>query len=310
MRDYTYCAYHLTVDSEIPFPQLPPSAGRPEVVIRRASLKPPMSADEAHRQGVRTNPMEANLFVPEYGAVSIRAGTEILVDPLASASEQAIHILVLEYAMAVLLHQRGLVVLHASAVHDGRSASVFVGDHGWGKSTMAAALHERGLHVAADDISAIEVSDSHPPRLWPAFPQLKLWPESLVSLAKDPLSLPSVLPDMDKRLHRVDGDHFREPLPVGRIYVLGRAETRMMERLDPQQAFANLLRHQYSTLAELIKHCGQSADNVSRIARLVEEVPVFRLVRPPSLERIGDLAEWVKGHIEDSIRASCGNTPP
>jgi hypothetical protein len=298
MKLCAYHLYHLNVASEIPFPELPPAHGSIDVVIQMRCLNAPASADEARRQGIRTNATQVNLFFAGFGALSVRGGTRIVVDPLPAASEQAIHVLVLDFAMAVLLQQRGLVVLHGSAVHDGRSAEVFVGDQGWGKSTMAAALRECGFGVATDDIAAIEVAGSHPPLLWPSFPQLKLWPDSLRSLAQDPSSLPLAWPGFDKRIQALKDTFRRKPVPVSRVYVLGQAKAPSTERLEPQQAFAHLLRHQYLIVPDLLKLTGQSAHGLSAIARLIEQVPVFRLLRPASLATICETANWVKRHIQ------------
>ena len=43
--------------------------------------------------------------------------------------------------IAILLHQRGYVILHASCVNLGSAAVAFLGDSTAGKSFMAAALH-------------------------------------------------------------------------------------------------------------------------------------------------------------------------
>jgi hypothetical protein len=54
--------------------------------------------------------------------------------------------------------QRENMILHASAVRapDGRGIA-FVGDSGWGKSSLAAALHNRGFDLVADDCLMLTV---------------------------------------------------------------------------------------------------------------------------------------------------------
>jgi hypothetical protein len=98
----------------------------------------------------------------------------MIVEPLPHVDEHVLRLYLLGPALGVLLQQRGLLVLHASAVAIGERVVAFVGESGWGKSTTAAALERRGHTVVADDVCALHLRGSEDPLVFPAIPRLKL----------------------------------------------------------------------------------------------------------------------------------------
>ena len=66
-----------------------------------------------------------------------------------------IRLYLLGSAMGVLLHQRGLLPLHANAVEIDGKAFAFMGASGSGKSTLAAWFHDHGYRIIADDVCAV-----------------------------------------------------------------------------------------------------------------------------------------------------------
>ena len=71
----------------------------------------------------------------------MRGGQEVIVEPSPDADERAVRLCLLGPIVALIPHQRGRLILHASAVAVGGDAIAFLGGQGWGKSTIAAALH-------------------------------------------------------------------------------------------------------------------------------------------------------------------------
>ena len=150
----TYAAYGLTVQSTIPFPELPlqPADGAPDVEIEEGTLGRPWLGGRADRY------VEAvaggTLVMYRNGVqVLIRDGRSMTVDA-ADEEDAWVRQCVLGPAFALLLQQRGGVVLHGSAVRVGDLAVVFVGVKGEGKSTTAATLVQRGHDLLTDDVAA------------------------------------------------------------------------------------------------------------------------------------------------------------
>ena len=93
--------------------------------------------------------------------------------------ERNVRLFLLGSAFGVLLHQRGLLPLHANAIEiDGRAVA-FMGPSGAGKSTLAAWFHDRAFRVIADNVCAISRNSEGRRQAAPGLPRLRLWAEAL-----------------------------------------------------------------------------------------------------------------------------------
>ena len=229
----------------------------------------------------------------EAGTFYVRGGLEISVEPAPDADEDLLRLFVLGPALALLLYQRGLLVLHASAVSVAGYGAAFLGYPGQGKSTTAAALYARGHNLVADDAVAVQLDPDHGgrPILWPGFPQVKLWPEASASLGVPPAELHSLHRTYVKQALRLNRNFSVDPLPLGRLYVLAEGEVRGVERLPPQEAVIELVRHSFATRLLSSRPGGA---HFSRCAALAKSMPVHRLSRPRDLEELSLLAALVE----------------
>ena len=123
-RLQTVCNYHaygLTIRSAIPLPELRVTESRSpsecvDATIACRQLN--WFTQEMDQQAAcfRFTPNEAYLHWPQVGTFLVRNGNEIVVDPVQSAEDRLVRLPLLGTALAILLHQRGGLVLHASAV--------------------------------------------------------------------------------------------------------------------------------------------------------------------------------------------------
>src|SRR3954447_15177733 len=150
---FLYVAYGLGIRATMPLPELVEGEAKTEVSIRFGCVYP-MLPEIAEKDWCRysLSSSEDYLFWQGIGAFLVRGGCEIVVDPYPGVDERVLRLLVLGPVLAVLLHQRGRLLLHASAVAVDNEAVLFLGSAGWGKSTMAATLHARGHSLVTDDI--------------------------------------------------------------------------------------------------------------------------------------------------------------
>jgi len=240
--------------------------------------------------GVRATAGEANLACPGVGRFLVRAGREIVVEPSAKATEEALRAFLLGPVLAVALHQRGRLVLHASAVALDGGAVAFLGGSGWGKSTLAGALYRRGHRLIADDVLAVsDAADG--PCAWPGIPQLKLWPDTAAALGDAVEPLPRLEPRRDKRVRAARERFAAGPLPLRRIYVLARGSRHAIAPLHPQQALVEILRHSYA--ARLLR-AGGAATHFAQCARVAGVVPLARLEARQSLPELPALAQFIE----------------
>ena len=239
---------------------------------------------------------EVQLAWRDVGLFAIRAGREIVVDPAPSVSHRVLRRYLLGPVLAVLLHQRGLLVLHASGMELDGGAVAFLGASGWGKSTVAAALHRRVHLLISDDVVAIDMTGC--PEVLPGISQLKLWPDALASLGEDATVLPRVHPQIEKRVRAVERPPLIGPIPLERVYVLADAPALAIEPLSPREALVELLRHSYGarTLQAI-----RTAEHFQQCARVAADVPVSCLRFPRSFALLDQVARLVE---ED-----CGHAP-
>jgi hypothetical protein len=294
---YSYVVNGLAIRSDLLLPELVSHAAgiRADVVIRLGNVdhSPPQ---QPNSEGyVHLTLEDAYFFWEAAGAFLVRAGREIVVEPASGVEQRVVRTYILGSAMGVLLHQRGLLALHASAIAVSGRAVAFIGESGWGKSTMAAAMHARGHAIVADDIVAVSAESGGAPAAFPAFPRLKLYPETAASLGYDRGSLTVFDPEDERREYRVVGGFPQVPLPLYRIYVLAEGEGQEVETLHPQEGFMELIRHSYA-LGRL-QAAGATAAHFHQCAQIAGMVPIYRLKRQRSLSALSDVARLVEEHV-------------
>lgn len=289
-------AYGLSIESTISLPELVESLAIPDVFVRTAPLAfTPPTLDDSGRC-LLTQPDEVWLHQHGVGTFLIRHGREIIFDPAPQAPEVLLRAFVLGPALGALLHQRGLLVLHASGVVCNRGAIAFVGDPGAGKSTMAAALYRQGYPLIADDIVAIETRQDRA-MTFAAFPSLKLWPDTISALGDSLDGLPYVNPWLSKRTQRAPVCFPHGALHLAAVYVIAEGGATSIEDLGPQAALVALIRHTYT--ARLLSPQDASSHLV-QCSHLAASVPVRRLTTRRSLASLSDVAAVVARHAQES----------
>src|SRR5690348_3849734 len=176
-RLFSYTAYGLGIHSFMPLPELIPEENEADVVFQLGNVSEPNphTIDEMHKFKAGSN--KAYYSMEGAGSFVAQEGQAVIFDPAIDADEHVVRLCLLGPALALILHQRQHLVLHASAVACNDAAILFLGGHGWGKSTLAAALHFRGYNLLTDDITPIKM-DCDLPKVLPGFPQCKLWPDA------------------------------------------------------------------------------------------------------------------------------------
>jgi hypothetical protein len=100
-----------------------------------------------------------------------------------------------------------------------------------------------------------------------------------------------------KHLFHLSRGERRELLPIKRIYLLEYGGEITQERIQPMPAVAALSAHSFVkhwrmdqvALAAHLRDCGQVA----------RAVPLYRLLRPRSLDALPDLVRWVSKELND-----------
>lgn len=304
---HTYTAYGLCVESELPIPEfLPDADGVAEISIRFGSIVAPALQATPSFCRCHITSHDAYLEWETGGMFLVRQGKEIIIDPIPGADEDILRTFLLGAAFGMLLHQRGEhpgqrsdhAILHASAVAMAGGAIVFIGDSGAGKSTTAALLQSHGYRLLSDDVTVLDLRHPQQVQVTPSFPQLRLWPESLESLGKQPSHFPVLNPLVDKRLYRSPEGFAKTPQSLLGIYVLDLGDTNSIAPLRGQNALSELMHNWYGArFGEAMFSQISTADHLKTFAELVNRVPVYELVRKDSLEEIHAIVPLLEAHV-------------
>lgn len=303
---YRYSLFGLSVESAIPLPDLAEveGAGPTDVSIVWGQLAAPAPATA----GFHVDGDAFVLSVPEVASYRVEGGTRITVDAMPGVPERNVRLYLLGSAFGALIHQRGLLPLHANAVEiDGR-AIAFTGTSGEGKSTLAAWFHDQGFPVIADDVCVIGF-DGGQPSVLPGLPRLRLWEDALEASGRQSIDHErSYAGDdqwnkFDVQLDRTVGSATRTPLAA--IFRLGRGEELRVTRLtgiDAAEAvFANTYR------GALVYALDRHMAHWSEVVRLVRSVHVYDLERRWSAADFEagcrDILEAAQARLADSVSA-------
>jgi hypothetical protein len=287
---YFYRAYNLTISSEQQFVELPKvlASQSPHVLIRLGVLQDDNLALSNRGDYFRG-------LVEGVASFEVRFGTEILVEPCPNVEDGRLRPLILGPLMSILLRQRGLLVLHASCVVLQGKAVAFMGDSGWGKSTLAELFYSQGKRLITDDVMAIEI-EAAPPSVVPSYPQIKLMPDAALSLGHVSNSIPALHSHSIKLARSVDQDFEQTPVPLHCIYVLDTGSQHQISPISLQDAFQELVRH--SRAVGLLNATDFRSAHLHQCARLLNQVPLLRLQRKMSLDLLPELVDLIGKDIE------------
>ena len=250
-----------------------------------------------HRMGpwyVLRRPGLARFWIGEEAIVAVPdpgAGDPPTADALAE-----IEIVFLGPVMGLWLERRGVAVLHAAAVALPGGAVLFLGTNRGGKSSLAAAMMDRGATLLADDVVAVE-SRAEAFLARPSYPQMRFWPAAARHLVDDVEALERVHPRLTKRRLGVGPGgigHFQETaVPVQAVVLPARrpGAALRVEELAPAEGLMTLLRQSF--LPRLVEACGWQARRLDRLGALVEGVGVARLHYPSGYEHLPEVADAV-----------------
>ena len=282
---YFYVAYQLGIHSAIVFPELAALPDAPkDISIRIRRI------DSSERQ----TPRNCNFAVGEVegvGSYVFRSGNEIIVEPAPGVEESILRTTLLGPAMAVLLRQRGFAVLHASGVVSNGCAIAFLGQPGWGKSTLAEVFYARGYGVITDDVLAVRIDESYV-QVVPGYPSIKLFPDTSAFLGCEASATHRVHSQTEKRAHCVALGFPQGPLPLQRMYVLAGGERNEIEPLQPREVFLELVRN--ARAVNFLRDRDSLNAHLQQCVRLAKEVPTSRLRRRRVLSDIPDLVELIQ----------------
>jgi hypothetical protein len=222
------------------------------------------------------------LTIPGVAHFLIERGCEIVIEPIEGVTAAAIRLFLLGSAMGALLHQRGVIPLHGSAIATPGGAIIFTAPRGSGKSTLAAAFAQRGYPLLADDVCALTVTDAG---IWlqPAYPRVNLLPDALATLGLTPADAGReeilMKPFSNKYCVPV-GSFDQAPRPLKTIYRLTPTESArvQLQRLYGFSRIGELMSNTYRV--HFLRELGEEERHFSQLQQIARQVDVVRVDRP------------------------------
>lgn len=212
---------------------------------------------------------------------------------LAAGSLSGLKLLLTGVVAALWAEVKGWPTLHGAAVQIGPQAVVFLAPSRVGKSSFAGAWVRAGHHLITDDQVVVQVlSGVMGVALGP--PQLKVSALLARFLGVEYEDLPLLHPNLRKRQfpqHRENSAGVVHPIAA--VFVLRRSAgdtgDPTAEKLRDANSFLPLLRNGYSP--QTVEALGLHTARLTILAKLAQDVPVWRLTYPSGYARLGGVKQ-------------------
>lgn len=289
---HLYRAFGLTLRSDLALPELvaAPDDLPADVTVNRVGALTPVPDMPRLTPQVAVDAHTFRFAAPEAAVFEARDGDRVEVCPTTPSDPAAVRAHLLGSVMGALLHQRGLLPLHASVVAIGDRAVAFTGKSGAGKSTFALDLQQRGHSIIGDDLCAIRL-DGGRPVTSTGVTRLKLWAPSLRAAGHDTEGLEPIAARHDKYHWPASGAVKDVTLPLAAIVTLAWADKVSMARLSGADAVGALVSNTFRGV--LVEPMGIAAAHLLRCAAVARAVPVMRLSRPRDLAELATTIDAV-----------------
>ena len=287
--DTGYLAHGLPILSGLALPELPirDRVSPPQVRIRTGSVAPELAGRTGRGALFETGRNSFLLRLDGIARYLVTDGDQIVIDPAPKTDPDSVRVFLLGSIFGALLHQRGLLPLHASAIQTARGAVLFAGASGMGKSTLAGAFYRRGYRVVSDEICALDGD-----RMWPAIPWLTLWPDAVEELGLWSDAVRQVRPNIKKFHVPIEPSIDHSPLPVRAIYILSKTNgpdfaVSRLRGIDKLQTLIDYTFHRQFIDRE------SATGYMRRVTAAAGLIAISRLIRSPSrsLRETADLLE-------------------
>lgn len=293
---HCYQIYGFTIQSELPLPQLLASTAPVDVVVRFGAV--PKCLENPIDEGPAWQASQNEFLLTVMGVASywIRQGKEIWIERDSAADDADVRTFLLGSTLGVLLHQRQIWALHASAIRTKQGAVLFTGRSGAGKSTLLRGMLNRGYTMVADDVSGIVVDDHGSPQVLSAFPHMRLWADTAKQFELSTEDVPRVRKSLEKFLFPVN-NFSANPIALHAVYLLVPHNKPEFELTPIENVgkFACLLKNTYRR--QFVQGLGWGAGHFQLITRALQPIRVVGIRRPQQ----GFLLDELIAHIEADL---------
>lgn len=291
----------LSVASDIALPGLiaGKAAANADVTIRSGAVPQRLEAATGSGPTWQVAGGRFLLRIPGIARFLLEDGRSILFAPESGDGLADVPIFLIGTVFGILLHQREQIVLHASAVRVNGKSVLFCGSAGAGKSTLAAALAQRGYPLITDDVCTVSIEPGLPPQVHSDGRQLKLWAQAIERLELAPARGERVRAKLEK-FYVTPSEVFTDPLPLGAVYMLREARPPHAPGVEqPNVVDAALLLRRNAYRPRLISQLNQRAGYFRAAAAIANAAGVYYLTRALDFGQMPDVIGALERHWRD-----------
>ena len=234
-------------------------------------------------------------------------GRRIACRELNDASQESFQTYLAGQVLSFALLRQGVEPLHSTTVVIKGEAVAFLGDCGYGKSSLGAAFLQTGHRVLTDDLLVVKETRqgfvAHP-----GPPRIKLFPEIAKSLFGQQFKATAMNHLTPKLIIPLDSHQsYRTSALLKAVYVLtppkaaSRNDRITLSALSVRQAFVALLENTFNTV---VVEPDRLKCQFILAARLAARVPVKSLSYPRTLGRLPAVREAVRSDLNNGIPIS------
>jgi len=297
---YYYTAYGLDVHSDIKLPELCRVSGvngKPDITITHGDVSTvPESVQSEWIRRVEASPNQCRVSYDSYGTFLVEDGNKILFDSEsddAMAKRETRHLLETQI-LALLLHQRGRLVLHGSAVSVNGNTAIFIGPSGVGKSTIAAAVHEKGYEVLEDDVISIRF-DGGVPIIDSGIPVLRLPTDTVDDLELDSSNLQD--DKLSKNKNFLQFNISPKEHELDRCYTVTTGDDFNVSKIKTASTVLQLISNTY--VKNYLTETESQSSNFTQCSTVAENVSFRMLSRPKEMDNLKTYANKVIADINN-----------
>jgi len=295
---YLYNAYGANISSYLPISDLLIQED-PDVDISISKSPSPL---ESHIDPAKTYQSDITdngiyLHWPEIGTFCIdKLGERILVDTALEIDPDYIKLAITGPVLAIAMHLRGNLVLHASGVLINDKVCLFVGPSGAGKSTMLASMLSRGHKLICDDVAVIRLEGKSSLTLFPGIPRIKLWPDSAESVNYSGDEIRHLYEGYEKlSVSCTQDDVVKSSFDrIDQIFCLGVNETVEIRTPTPREGLLALISNCYVGMMDKDIAKLRAAEEFKMCSNLAEQTKISVLSRPQNLDLLPDICALVE----------------
>ncbi len=272
-----YKLFNLTIETDVPLSLLPPAPQNSlaELTFQEGSVPKRLANPRQEGTFYQVAEREFLLEIEALGRFWGRDGNLVVLERASSADDHRVALFLLGTVLGALLQQRGVFLLHASAVVGDAGAILIAGESGAGKSTLTAGMVQQGYRFLSDDTCLLTLEGGRV-MAHSGHPHIKLWRDSLDLLGLSAHGLPRVHPDIEKFYWPVGVAFETTSQPVHAFFALKTAgETEVaVTRLTGVEKISVLAENTFR-----VEALGYVASQAECIAYWIARAPFFDLFR-------------------------------